>query len=141
AVDDIVLMQMANYGFKLYGSAILVNSKLAAEKPEVVRGFLRAALKGLKDTVHNPATAVESVLRRGDTASKEIELERLRMATRDNILTPEVHADGFGALDPARLDEAISQLGLTYTFKARPKVEDVFDPTFLPSAADRRVGN
>ena len=41
-VDDIVLLQMANYGLKLYGSAIIVNSKFAAEKPEVVKAFLRA---------------------------------------------------------------------------------------------------
>ena len=41
-VDDIVLMPMANYGLKLYGSAIIVNTKFAAEKPEAVKAFLRA---------------------------------------------------------------------------------------------------
>jgi NitT/TauT family transport system substrate-binding protein len=45
-VDDILLMPMANYGLKLYGSAIIVNSKFAAEKPEAVSGFLHAFTKG-----------------------------------------------------------------------------------------------
>ena len=36
-VDDIVLMPMADYGMKLYGNAIIVNSKFAAEKPEAVK--------------------------------------------------------------------------------------------------------
>ena len=36
-VDDIVLLPMADYGLKLYGSAIIVNAKLAAEKPEAVK--------------------------------------------------------------------------------------------------------
>ncbi len=89
-LDDIVLMPMANYGLKLYGSAIIVNSKFAAEKPEVVKAVLNAILKGLKETVRNPAEAVDSIVRRDDTAKKEVELERLRMAIRDNIVTPEV---------------------------------------------------
>ena len=36
-VDDIVLMPMANYGLKLYGNAVIVNPKFAAEKPEAVK--------------------------------------------------------------------------------------------------------
>ncbi len=59
--DDIVVMLMADYGVNLYGNAIIVNPKFAAEKPEVVKKFLRAFLKGLKDTVKSPDTAVDSV--------------------------------------------------------------------------------
>ena len=58
-VDDIVVLLMADYGVALYGSAILVNTKFAAEHPDAVQGFLRAFLKGLKDTVKQPATAIE----------------------------------------------------------------------------------
>src|SRR5262245_36017201 len=92
--DDIVLMRMADYGLKLYGSTIIVNSKLATEKSQAVQGFVHAILKGLRETVHNPATALDSVLRRDDLANRTVELERLRMAIRDNIVTPEVRARG-----------------------------------------------
>jgi NitT/TauT family transport system substrate-binding protein len=138
-VDDVVLLPMANYGLKLYGGAIIVNSKFAAEKPEAVAGFLRAFLKGLKDTIRNPSAAVDSVVKREDLGKKEVELERLRMAIRDNIVTPEVRANGLGAIDGARLTEAINQIALTYAFKAKPKASDIFDPAFLPAAADRKL--
>jgi NitT/TauT family transport system substrate-binding protein len=138
-VDDIVLMQMADYGLRLYGSAIIVNTKFAAEKPELVRAFLHGFLRGLKESVRSPAVAVDSVLRRDDIGKKEVELERLRMAIRDNILNPEVRANGYGAVEPARLEEALNQLALAAPFKARPKVEDIFDPAFLPPATERRV--
>jgi NitT/TauT family transport system substrate-binding protein len=138
-VDDIVLLPMADYGLKLYGSAIIVNPKVAAEKPEAVRAFLRALVRGLRDTVRNPGMAIDSLLRRDDSARKDVELERLRMAIRDNIVTPEVRANGFGAIDNARLDEAIGQLALTYTFRAKPRAEDIFDATFLPPIADRKA--
>jgi NitT/TauT family transport system substrate-binding protein len=138
-VDDVVLLPMANYGLNLYGGAIIVNSKFAAEKPEAVAGFLRAFLKGLKDTIRNPSAAVDSVVKREDLGKKEVELERLRMAIRDNIVTPEVRANGLGAIDGARLTEAINQIALTYAFKAKPKASDIFDPAFLPAAVDRKL--
>src|SRR5262249_9797307 len=61
-LDDIVLMPMADYGMKLYGNAIIVSPKFAAEKPEAVRAFLHAFLKGLKETVRRPAGAPRLVV-------------------------------------------------------------------------------
>jgi NitT/TauT family transport system substrate-binding protein len=137
-VDDIVVLLMADYGVNLYGNAIIVNPKFAAEKPEAVKAFLRAFVKGLKDTVKSPDTAVDSVLKRNDVAKKPTELERLTMAIRDNLVTTEVKANGYGGIDSARFDKAIDQIGLTYKWKGdKPKTADIFDGSFLPAAADR----
>jgi NitT/TauT family transport system substrate-binding protein len=138
-VDDIVVLLMADYGVNLYGNSIIVSPKFAAEHPQAVKGFLRAFLKGLKDTVRDPATAVDSVIKRNDVAKKDVELERLNMALRDNVLTAEVKADGFGAVEAERLDKSIDQIALTYEFKAKPKGADIFDQSFLPPAADRKA--
>jgi NitT/TauT family transport system substrate-binding protein len=138
-VDDVVMLPMADHGLKLYGSAVIVNSKFAAERPEAVEGFLRAFLKGLKDSIRNPSAAVDALLRRDDLGNRQVELERLRMALKDNIVTPEARANGFGAIDGARLAEAINQIALTYPFKAKPKAADIFDPAFLPAAVERKL--
>src|SRR5215213_150010 len=139
-VDDIVVMLMADYGVNLYGNTIIVNPKFAAEKPEAVKGFLRAFLKGLKDTVKDPSTAVDSVIKRNDVARKPVELERLNMALKDNILTPEVKAHGYGGVDNDRMTKSIEQIALTYEFKnAKPSATDAFDASFLPPAADRKA--
>jgi NitT/TauT family transport system substrate-binding protein len=136
-VDDIVVMLMGDYGLKLYSNAIIVNAKFAAENPEAVRGFLRAFLKGLKDTIASPTRAIESVLRRNEFAKKEVELERLRMAIRDNILTPEVQTNGYGGVDVGRFEHAIDQIALAYKFNAKPSIADIFDSSFLPPASER----
>jgi NitT/TauT family transport system substrate-binding protein len=138
-VDDIAVLLMADYGVDLYGSAIIVNPKFAAEHGDAVRGFLRAYLKGLKDTVKSPASGVEAVLRRNDGAKKPAELERLTIAIRDNIVTPDVKANGYGGIDPARFEKAVDQLGLTTKWKlAKPKLDDIFDASFLPGEAERK---
>jgi NitT/TauT family transport system substrate-binding protein len=138
-VDDISVLLMTDYGVILYGTAIIVNSKFAAENPDAVKGFLRAFLKGLKETVRQPSTAIESVLKRNNLAKKSVELERLNMAIRENIITPEVKANGYGGIDQDRFAQAVDQLALAHKFKAaKPKLEDVFDASFLPSPAERK---
>jgi NitT/TauT family transport system substrate-binding protein len=138
--DDIVVLLMANYGVDLYGNAIIVNEKFAAAHPDAVKAFLRAFVKGLEETVKAPAAAVEFVLKRNDSAKKQLEIDRLKMAIRDNIVTPEVKANGFGGIDNARFARAIEQIALTYKFKtAKPKPEDIFDASYLPPAADRKA--
>lgn len=137
-VDDVVVLLMADYGVALYGNAILVNSRFAAEHPDAVKGFLRAFVKGLKETVKQPSTAVDSVLRRNGQARKNVELERLNMAIRENIVTPEVKVNGYGGIDEDRFTRAIEQIALTYKFKAKPRPDDIFDSSFLPPAAARK---
>jgi NitT/TauT family transport system substrate-binding protein len=139
-VDDIVVLLMANYGVDLYGDAIIVSQKFAAAHGDAIEAFLRAFVKGLKETVKAPATAVEPVVRRNDIAKKELEIERLKIALRDNIVTPEVKANGYGGIDPARFAHAIDETALAYRFKsAKPKLEDVFNSSYLPPAAERKT--
>jgi NitT/TauT family transport system substrate-binding protein len=138
--NDITVLLMADHGVNLYGNTVMVNPKFAAEKPDAVKAFLRALAKGIQETVKNPASAVDSIIKRNDVAKKAVELERLQMAIRDNIITPEVKANGLGGVDPERLDKSIDQIAITYTFKnGKPKGADVFDASFLPAEADRKT--
>ena len=118
-VGDISVLLMADYGVELYGNAIIVNSKFAAEHPDAVRGFLNAFMRGLRETVRNPATAIDSVLRRNPDARKNVELERLTMAIRENIVTPEVKANGYGTIDEQRFARAIDQIAMVLQVQGR----------------------
>ena len=138
-LDDVVLLPMASHGLKLYGGAIIANSKLATEKPQAVAGFLSAFTQGLKEAIRNPAAAVDAVLRHNDQGSRAVELERLRMAIKDNVVTAEICANGLGAVDESRLGEALNQIALTSAFRSRPKPSDVFDASFLPPPAERKI--
>jgi NitT/TauT family transport system substrate-binding protein len=138
-VDDLVVLPMSNYGLQLYGDAIIVNSKFAAQNPEAVKSFLHAYVRGLQATIHDPVRAVAAVLKRNENAKKDIELERLRMAIADNIVTDEAAEDGLGGVDAARFAVAITQVTEAFKLKLKPTPADVFDRSFLPPAAQRKV--
>lgn len=135
--EDIRVMLMSDYGLVLYGNAIMVNPDFARANPKVVAGFVKATIRGMIDTARDPEAAIESVMKRNEIAERPIELARLKMALKDNMVTPYVRANGFGGVDMARLAESIEQIAVTYDFKARPKAEDIFNPAFLPPAAER----
>jgi NitT/TauT family transport system substrate-binding protein len=137
--DDIVVMLMRDHGLELYGNAIIASPKFLTEKPDAVRGFLRAVMRGLRDTIADPSAAIDTVLTRNDLARKDVELDRLRMALEQNILTPWVKENGVGGIDRVRFEKALDQIGLAFPYRRRPKVEDIFDDVFLPAAAERRV--
>ena len=80
------------------------------------------------------------MLKRNEVAKRDVELDRLQIALRDNILTPEVKANGLAAVDAERLEKSIEQIAVTYKFKDdKPKGSDVFDASFLPPAAERKL--
>ena len=137
--DDVVVLLMSHYGLELYGNAILVTQRFAAEKPEAVRGFLRALVKGVRAAQADPPEAVEAVLRRNELARREVEEERLRMALDQNMITPWVRENGIGGIDRARFERALDQIGLGTSYKRRPKLEEIFVESFLPPAHERRV--
>lgn len=139
APEDVKVMMMADYGLELYGNAIMVNTEFAKENPEVVKGFVAATIKGVQATVKDPATAIKSVMKRNEIADEALELERLNMALRDNVMTPWVMENGFGDVDPERLAKSIDQIAVTYDFTVRPEASAIFDSSYLPPADDRKL--
>jgi NitT/TauT family transport system substrate-binding protein len=137
-VEDITVMLMSDYGVQLYGNVIMASPKLMAENPEVIRKFLKALSKGIKETVKNPDGSIDGVIKRNDVAKREVELERLKLTIDQNVATAYTKANGFGAIDGARWNAALDQIGLTFTFKDKAKSGAAFVETFLPPIADRK---
>lgn len=130
--DDLTNMLMADYGLKLYSNAILVNTDWAADNAETIEGFLRAVAAGWSDAIADPETGIEALIKRNPAADPTLEQERLRIAVEQNVLTDWVKANGMGIIDPARMEEALSQLGRTYEYQTTPDASVYFTDAYLP---------
>jgi NitT/TauT family transport system substrate-binding protein len=138
-VDDITLMLKSDYGVELYGNVVMASPKFLAEKPEAVRGFLKALTRGIRDVVADPAAGGALVIKRNDVAKLETETERLKMTLDQNVVTPWVKANGIGGIDKERWARALDQIALTFNFKDKARAGDAFLDGFLPPAADRKL--
>ena len=130
--DDISVMLMADYGVAHYGNVIIVNTDFAEENPDAVTGFLRAVAHGLRDAVADPEAGVASIAERNPALDAGLELERLQIALRDNILTDWVMANGLGNIDPERMALSLEQIGMVYEFQNEVDAARYFTDAFLP---------
>jgi len=137
--DDLAVLKFSDYGCEAYGFAVIVNPALAEAKPEAVKGFVRAVIGGTNLAIKEPGRAVDQVVSRMDGGSRDLELERLRVVIRDNILTAEVKHNGIGAIDPARFERSIGQIAEDFKFQKRPTAADIFDAAFLPPLNGRLI--
>jgi len=137
--DDLAVFRFADYGCAAYGLAIIVNPKFVAEKPAAVKGFVRAIAAATQLAIRQPAAAIDAVLTQMDNGSRELELERLGIAIRDNILTDDVRRDGLGGIDAARFEASIGEVAEDAAFRKRPTASDIFDDAFLPGSVGRKI--
>lgn len=131
--EDISVMLMADFGVELYGNAIIVNTDWAEANPELVTGFLRAVANGLRDAAADPAAGVAAIAARNPALDSALEVERLNMALRDNILTPWVMENGLGNIDAARFATSLEQIAVSYTFTNPVDASRYFTDAYLPT--------
>jgi NitT/TauT family transport system substrate-binding protein len=137
--EDIVVIHMRDYGVDLYGNVIVANPDFLRFQPKAAAGFVRATIRGIQDTVRNPDTAIDSMMKRNPIAKREVELERLKLSLQKNFVTPDVQKNGLGGVDMKRLERSIEQIGLTFQYTNKPKAADIFTAQYLPPKEQRLV--
>jgi NitT/TauT family transport system substrate-binding protein len=129
----------ADAGLDLYSNGVMVSQKLAREKPEAVKGLVRAINKAIKDCIANPDAAIELLAKQEPLLNKDIEKRRLVYVTKTLIATPEATELGVGDIKDARMTDAIATIAAAYELPKSPAVADVFNRAFLPAKAERML--
>jgi putative riboflavin transport system substrate-binding protein len=111
---DINTIAVADY-VELASNGIISDEKTIAENPDLVRGFVQATLKGLRDTIADPDEAYEISKKYIDTLAAAAE------PTQKKILTTSVamwQADQLGVADPQawqNMQDVLLDMGLYAT--------------------------
>jgi NitT/TauT family transport system substrate-binding protein len=137
--DEIVVLHMRDYGVDLYGNVIIANPDVMRHQPKLVAGFVKATIRGIQDTIRDPDSAIDSLMKRNPIAKRDVELERLKLSLAKNYVTPDVRKNGLGAVDMKRLERSIEQIGLTFNYGNKPKAADIFTAQYLPPREQRLV--
>lgn len=75
---EINTISPADYGIVTHGYTIFALDKTIQENPDAALRFLRATLRGVKETVANPEEAVQSLLKRDPKLNPDLSLKRLK---------------------------------------------------------------
>ena len=127
----------ADSGLDLYSNGVMVSPKLAKEKPEAVKGLVRAINRALKETMANPDAAIDILAETEPLINKAIEKRRLIYVYNTLIDTPEARSLGIGDVSDTRLTSSIATIAESYGLPRMPTAGEVFDRSFLPAKAER----
>lgn len=134
--DKIRYIKYSDYGMDLYSNAIIVSKKMVKEKPELVKGFLRALNKGMLDSIKEPEASVAAVAKREPLINLKLERERFDATFADEMNHPEIKKIGLGSVDEERLKRSIDIMVDALALPRSPAVSEVWNGSFLPPAAE-----
>lgn len=137
--SEIRMFRFNDYGVDIFGNALLLPAELAAKEPEMVRGFVRATIAGLKEALTDPDAAIAAVRAREPLADIPLETARMRFIMNEAVLTPSAAEKGVGHIDPARATAMVASMAEAFAVANPPTAESFMLTQFLPPAAERML--
>jgi NitT/TauT family transport system substrate-binding protein len=124
-------MSYADFGLEAYGNALIVNPTTLREKPEMVRRFVAATLKGMVYAFNNLDEAIAALRKSNpevDAAAAMDELVTLKQMDTNAA----VRKNGLGTIDISRLEKTRDIVTEALSLKRKVSVEDLYAPGYLP---------
>lgn len=129
----------SDFGLDLYSNGVMASQAFIKSHPDAVRGLVRAIHRGFKATVADTDGAIKTMMAVEPLLNATVEKQRLEYTLSHVMGTPWTKANGFGGVDPQKLDTSIKAVVEGYGLTRAPGADEVFDPRFLPPAAERPI--
>ncbi len=130
----------ADSGLDLYSNGVMVSQKLAKEKPEAVKGLVRAINKAMRDVLANPDAAIDLIVKKEALINKD---DREAAAA---LRHPDADRDAGGVRAGRRRHQGCPHGGsdrrsspTSFELPRKPAVADVFSRAFLPPKDERML--
>jgi NitT/TauT family transport system substrate-binding protein len=138
-MEDLQIFYYNKFGSDFYGNVILAKSDFVQKNPEIVKGFVKAYLRGMQDMLKDPTAGLDALMAADQSKlmNRDTEKVRLQVALDNLYFSPEVEKDGLGAVNKERLQKTLEQTAKGFGLKSKPKLEDIFSDKFLPSKEQR----
>lgn len=128
APEKLVRFAFLDAGLSFYGNGIIATDTTFATKPELVKRFVEATIRGMKEAFANPDEAA-TIIRK---YHPQIDAGVAKGETEAVAELAQVKGQPLGMVDPARIDETIAVVKSVFQLKAPVSPDDVYVPGFVP---------
>jgi NitT/TauT family transport system substrate-binding protein len=127
-----VCLFAGDYGLEIYSNSIGASADYLAKNPDVVKKFVRAALRGWKDALASPEEASRLQLQHVRALDPQIVIEEVNILKRI-ALSPDVEKNGLGHILPQRMKNTVDFINNNIEVPGEKlTAEDIHAPGFLP---------
>ncbi len=126
---------LGDYGLDLYSNSVGVRADFLKASPDLVKGFVRAAMRGWKDAMANPEEAAKIQVKYLKALDPAIIVEELKLVQRIAV-TPEVKEKGYGTMNLEKMKRTVDFINNNVEVNGtKLKAEDFYVEGYLPSPA------
>lgn len=126
-------MLLGDHGLDIYSNGIGVREDFLQQNPEVVRGFIRAALRGWKDAMSNPEEAAKIQVQFVRALDPSLIVDELRVVRRLAV-TPDTEKNGLGAMNREKMQRSVEFMNNNVEISGRKRtVDDIYRSGYLPT--------
>ena len=130
-------INFADYVPDMYGNTLFVTRDVYRNRASQLPGLVQAINRGLADTVASPAAAIDALVKTSPGIDRAIDTARLLGTLKAEMAHPEGARLGIGDMDDSRLSRLIDRIVTVKKLPRKPRVDEVFDRSFLPPVAER----
>jgi NitT/TauT family transport system substrate-binding protein len=122
------IISPSDYGIVTHGYTIFATEEMVENHPDIVLGFLRATLSGVKDVVARPEGGVAAIQKRDKKTSKDL---LMRRQTAYNEVTSDSVAFPPGYMDRKMFQETYDRLFQEGVIERPFNIEEAYTTKFL----------
>jgi NitT/TauT family transport system substrate-binding protein len=132
---EVKCLLLGDHGLDIYANGIGVREDFLKQNPQVVRGFVRAALRGWKDALSNPEEAAKIQVQYVKALDPGIIVEELAIVKRLAVV-PDTQKDGYGAMNKEKMARTVKFINDNVEVTGRRlTVDDIYRDGYLPKPA------
>ena len=129
---EVKCLLLGDHGLDIYANGIGVKDEFLQKNPEVVRGFVRAALRGWKDALANPEEAAKIQVQYVKALDPGIIVEELRIVRRLAVV-PDTEKNGLGSMNREKMGRSVDFINNNVEVSGRKlTVDDIYRDGYLP---------
>jgi NitT/TauT family transport system substrate-binding protein len=133
---EINIISPSDYGIVTQGYTIFATDNTIKAQPDAVLRFLRATLRGIKDTVENPQEANKALLKRDPKLDEALSLKRLQAY---NAVTSNSETYPPGYMDRAMFQSTYDRLAEENVIGKPLNVNEAYTTQFLDQIYKRAI--
>jgi NitT/TauT family transport system substrate-binding protein len=127
APEKVRALAYKDVGLSYYGNGLIATEETIASKPAIVRAYVRATIKGMKDAFADPKEAGAIM----NKYQKQLSPEVIEGETRLVEQLATIKDRPLGKIDPDRIDETVKVISSSFTLNSPVKPADLFAAGFV----------
>jgi NitT/TauT family transport system substrate-binding protein len=127
APEKVHALAYKDVGLSYYGNGIIATEQTIASNPALVKAFVRATIKGMKEAFANPQEAAVIM----NKYQKQLSLEVIEGETRLVEQLAVIKDHPMGKIEPARVEETVKVMSSSFTLNKPVNPADMFADGFV----------